>query len=350
LSQIDSAVRDGAIRASPAIAHVHIEGGGVAALCCARLLRDAGLRVSGRRASRRAVPVVMLGRAAQALIRDVFGPEDLLGEQPAVRRRVVCWGDGEPVVLPHSAMIVSEARLFRALEGRPTPEGDEAADFVIRTAAPHPSLAARAFGSRQGLTAPVRLRNAADADCCFMEATATGWLFVVPGGGHDAWLLGVGAPLDELLAQSRLVAPLIELSGSPSQPFDMTPRLADPVCGPGWLAAGSASIAFDPICGDGTAQAIRQAVLASATIVALAQGGSSAALLGHYRAMLTATMRRHLTLSHQYYATGGASAWWRDQVEALQQGHALCTSRLAAAPAPAFALAGSRLVPRAVAA
>ena len=34
----------------------------------------------------------------------------------------------------------------------------------------------------------------------------------------------------------------------------------------GWLACGTAAMAFDPLCGDGTAHAIREAILASAVI------------------------------------------------------------------------------------
>jgi len=43
--------------------------------------------------------------------------------------------------------------------------------------------------------------------------------------------------------------------------------------GPDWLACGTAAVAFDPICGDGTAQAMREAILGCAVITAIGEGG-----------------------------------------------------------------------------
>ena len=68
-----------------------------------------------------------------------------------------------------------------------------------------------------------------------------------------------------------------------------------------WLACGTAAMAFDPICGDGTAHAIREAILAAAVIRALANGGPADELLAHYEARLTAGFHRHLTLCRQFY-------------------------------------------------
>ena len=89
------------------------------------------------------------------------------------------------------------------------------------------------------------------------------------------WLLAVGAPAEALLAKSRVIAHEIAEMGASSGEFPAYARIASPLCAPGWLACGTAAMAFDPICGDGTAHAIREAILASAVIRALANGGST---------------------------------------------------------------------------
>jgi flavin-dependent dehydrogenase len=71
------------------------------------------------------------------------------------------------------------------------------------------------------------------------------------------------------------------------------------------------AIAFDPICGDGSAQSVREAILAAAVI---AHRGDRDALATHYHSMLTASLRRHIQISGQFYATGGDTPWWREQV------------------------------------
>jgi flavin-dependent dehydrogenase len=65
--------------------------------------------------------------------------------------------------------------------------------------------------------------------------------------------------------------------------FSASPRIPAPLCGPGWLACGSAAMGFDPICGDGTAHAVREAILALAVI----RGGDHG-MPAHYEARLTA--------------------------------------------------------------
>ncbi len=301
--------------------HVHIVGDGVAALCCAHLLTAAGLRVSLDRADRRRVPAILLGDQALALIRDVFAQPNLFADLPRIDRRIVRWG-GETRAMPHSAVAVPEGWLVERLgEGLTSvPSGD--ADLTIDTT----GLATQhRFGSRHGRAVAVRLRDPAEAGACRIEAVAAGWLFLVPGAEGKAWLLGVGAPIAELLAESRMIAALVEPDGGVSPAFDTCPRLAEAIVGPGRLLCGSAAIGFDPICGDGAAQAVRAAILAAAVVVGIADGGKADALLGHYEAMLIATMRRHLAMSLEYYATGGTGAWWRGEAEALRRGHAQCT-------------------------
>ena len=64
------------------------------------------------------------------------------------------------------------------------------------------------------------------------------------------------------MAKSRLIADRAVVVDGPVSMFDSCPGMSLPLCGDRWVACGPAAIAFDPICGDGTAQAVREAILA----------------------------------------------------------------------------------------
>ncbi len=328
---------------------VAIRGSGIAASACAYLLKEAGLRVAMDAARRPPLPSMMLSETALTLMRDLFGRPDLLADAPRVRRRLVAWG-GEPVMVPHDAALASESLVHRALAVQADDGAMGAPDFSIRSAPPLPAGELHMFGERHAIAARARLRDSARHEESRIEAVEAGWLFLVPAEGEEGWLLCVGGSIDALLGQSRLIAPVVEPIDGPSQAFPAAPRLHLPLVGGDWLACGTAAMGFDPICGDGAAQSVRQAILASAVVCAIVEGGDRDALLSHYQAMLIATMRRHLLLSAQFYANGGQSDWWRAQHRALMQGHGWCTGLLAKFPEPQFVLQGLRLVPRRAAA
>jgi 2-polyprenyl-6-methoxyphenol hydroxylase-like FAD-dependent oxidoreductase len=282
---------------------------------------------------------------ALALLRSVLDRPGLFADRPRVSRRVVAWGKDDPVALPHGALVVSEADLDAAFACGPSPAAGPAA-FHVHTAAPFPEGALQRFGDRRTEAAEVRFCDPADSDACWIEAVGDGWLFLTPAGGDRAILLSVGAPADTLLPESRLIAGRVAAGGEPFAGFDTTPRLHAPLQGPDWFACGTAAMAFDPICGDGTAQAAREAILVSAVISAIVDGGDREALREHYESMMLASMRRHLRLCAGFYASGGDGSWWRRQLAGLAEGFERCTERLARAPEPRYALHGFRLVAR----
>jgi 2-polyprenyl-6-methoxyphenol hydroxylase-like FAD-dependent oxidoreductase len=185
---------------------------------------------------------------------------------------------------------------------------------------------------------PVRLNDSSDPAACWIESLPDGWLFLAPG-----WLLSVGAPAETLLAGSRIVAIEIAERGASWGEFPAYARIASPLGAPGWLACGTAAMAFDPICGDGTAHAIREAILASAVIRALANGGHLDELLRHYEARLTAGFRRHLMLCRQFYLSGGTGALWRRELDAIHRGLQWSDARLGAHPNFRYQLRGFEL-------
>lgn len=326
---------------------VAIRGDGVAAYCCAHLLRDAGFRVAIERQDRPRVPAIMLSDAAVALIRDVFGQPALFSGLPRIERRCVVWGNSpNPASLPHSAIVVSENFLLQSLQCGFTEDFGGSSDFTIYTSRPTPSAAVeQRFGSQRASAAQVVLKDRADLSACWIESLESGWLFLIPNASESTWLLAVGGPPEVLLEQSRAIAPRVSLLPIRSGEFSTCPRILSPLCADRWLACGTVAMGFDPICGDGTAHAIREAVLASAVIRAIAGGGDAPSLFSHYETLLTAGMRRHLALCAEFYRTGGSGPWWRTELASLEEGYRWCTSKLARAGEPRYRLKGFELIP-----
>jgi hypothetical protein len=317
---------------------VIIRGDGVAASCCAYLLSKAGFQIDPQPVARTRLPVILLGEQSLALIRDIFDQPGLFADLPRIRKRVVAWGPGaKPIQVEHSAVVVSEELLLESIRPALIPNGDS--DWTIYAAPPLPSAAVQHhFGSRTASAAPVKLAENSDPAACWIESLESGWLFLVSG-----WLLSVGAPAETLLSGSCVVAAQITSIAASSGQFPAYARIASPLCAPGWLACGTAAMAFDPICGDGTAHAIREAILAAAVIRALAKGGSAGDLLLHYEARLIAGFRRHLMLCGQFYATGGAEGIWKTELDAIQRGIQWCETRLSAHSSFRYQLRGFEL-------
>jgi hypothetical protein len=304
---------------------VIIRGDGVAAYCCAYLLSKAGFGIDLQPVNRSRLPLILLGEQALALIRDIFDQPALFDDSPRIRKRVVAWGPAaEPIEVEHSAVVLSEAILLDAIRPSLLPAGSSDAWTIFATRPlPNPSVD-HCFGTRVASAVPVTTKRGSDPEACWIESLEDGWLFLVAG-----WLLAVGAPAETLLGRSRVIADEIAQVVASVSEFPAYARISSPLCGPNWLACGTAAMAFDPICGDGTAHAIREAILASAVIRVLLDGGSQNDLLSHYEARLTAGFHRHLMLCRQFYSTGGTGLLWSSELEAIDRGIHWCNTALA---------------------
>ena len=323
--------------------HITVQGDGVAARCLAVLLKRAGHRVSLTATHRSKVPAIMLGEAALRLIRDVFGRPNLLREGHRIHTRIVAWG-GDPKSLPHSAVVVSEQALLQALtdEFEMCPEQTgESANWKVFTSRPLPErVVEHQFGHRQTQTVRVNLVPGSDPQSCWIESLESGWLFLIPDSPGTAWLLAVGAPAEVLLDASRIIAreilPDKEVHGVfPSCPRIVAPLGSQDTPNDRWLACGTAAMNFDPICGDGTAHAVREAILAAAVIDAASKETGSVAgreriagLLDHYSSRLTAGFERHLRLCGSFYASGYRGAWWDSELDRIKEGIVWCASQV----------------------
>ncbi len=301
-------------------AAVSIQGDGIAACCCARLLLERGLATDYTASVRERSPTLLISPATAHLLRDVFGDDAFLQPLHRIEKRVVAWQPGAPpVALPHAGWVASEAQLLSELWKRvPPPCEYSEAGWRVLSSGTRPGAV---FGERMAAALSVELRDASDSTACSIEAVADGWLFLMPSGEGGASLLCVGGDYNSLLGQSRLVSAQVEGVSHLTGCFPATPHLADSLCGPGWLKCGTAALRFDPVCGEGAGNSIREAILAAATLAALKEGRLDAeeALLGNYEARLRAGFARHLSLCKQFYQNGGQGEWWVEQQAALRK-------------------------------
>jgi hypothetical protein len=328
---------------------VLVRGDGVAAACCVRSLSSYDQPVSIVKAGRPKLSAVLMGEATQSLLTDLFMDQKLLQGLPRIRKRVVAWGPAsQPTVLPHSALVISEHELLQRLWSRvPQPveePRDTAAWEIISARMENPLQDERRFGSRSAFVSNVPLRTATDRESCWAESLEDGWLFLFPVHDASACLISVGGPAPSLLAQSRLIAAQVEAPITPAAEFPAYPRILSQLCGAGWLACGTAAVSFDPLCGEGVANAVREAILASAVIRAAVQGSDVESLLAHYSSRLMSGFLRHLQMCQHYYSTGGAGPFWRSELQLLQLGIEWLSERLYPQPSHRYRLVGFELV------
>lgn len=240
---------------------------------------------------------------------------------------MVAWGTGPTALsVDHSAVVVSEELLLKELSPLAALTST-APDFAVCAARPLPAaVEEHPFGSRLASAVAVKLNANSDPEACWIESLEAGWLFLIPTSPETAWLLAVGSESAELLAASRVIREHIAHAQPQASKFPAYPRIVSPLFGDEWLACGTAAMAFDPLCGDGTAHAVREAILASAVI----RAGANPDMLAHYQARITAGFRRHLALCQGFYTSGGEGPWWRSELDAIQQGIAWCDRQLAA--------------------
>jgi hypothetical protein len=311
------------------------------------LLQTAGFNVAIERNLRTHVPALMLSASSQALFCDILNTGEAFSVLPRIERRVVKWGpDAETIALPHSAVIVSEEFLLDRISElvRFNDAADDSQDWTIFSSRPLPEASVEwAFGKRIATVVSVQLESRADSATCWIESVDDGWLFLIPDGSGTGWLMSVGGPLGSHLSDSEVVAAQVaHLSGVPRE-FSAHPGVRWPLAGSDWLACGTAALAFDPLCGDGTGHAIREAVLASAVLRAAARGASVDELITHYQTRLVAGFKRHLSECSKFYESGDVGSWWKSASDSIHEGLAWCDIQLSNAGDFLYRLRGFEL-------
>jgi hypothetical protein len=348
---------------------VRIEGAGPAACAAIIALRQGGFPIDLRMAADGPIsPPLVINEGTIALLGDLCGGSGLFARAHQLRRRIVCWGDGPPTVMMEPAVSIPGAQFRQALleiatarlgadyrvERAPTAANHIEAGWTLcaaATAAPAGSRIER-YGGRVMLCAEVGLSSAAEADTCWIEAGARGWVFLAPLGPRRGVVQAAlpqapenndATALAEIVGAMPRIAALVAEIESPVQVHRIAPAVRHPLAGDNWMALGSTAMTLDPICGDGTGQALRSGLLAAATVTAVADGGDRRALVAHFTRRLLRSFGAHLAACSRFYDPALFGPSWQGEIAETQAAAAAFAS--ARETPPEFALQNLRLVP-----
>ncbi len=301
--------------------------------------------------ARSSLPVVLLSSSTQSLLCDVFNDASLFQNALSIEKRVVLWGSqASALEIPHSGVAMPEVellqRLWQKTQGSGT-RGDGEINWVVRSAKTPPE-SMQHFGSRLANAMSVTLKSKTNRAACWVESLDEGWLFLLPTAEGYGSLLSVGGHVPLLLGQSRLVANQVEGLKEAIGTFPAYPRMLYPLCetttsGAGSIACGTAAMGFDPICGEGVGNAVREAILASAVVQAIGCDFPAEEVLAHYSARLLAGFFRHLSACRDFYLAGCQSEWWHNELALIQQGLKWTREQIEKQPPPQYRLADFEL-------
>ncbi len=281
------------------------------------------------------------------LLVDLSGGSAWFDHAHQLRRRVVQWGSEPARTVVEPALSLPGAMLRRRLldlagggldSHDPIDGGADAAqsmrgdgDWSLYSdagAAPSQTQVQR-FGRRVMLCAEVDLARRADPATCWMEGNAHGWVFLAPIADRRAIVQASlpqapsgdpAAALAVILASTRHVLQLVDGCAGDVHVHATAPALRRPLGGSRWLAIGNAAMSLDPVCGDGTAQALRSGLLAAAIIVTSRDGGDPRALIEHYDRRVARTFAAHLAACARLYDPAVFGAGWEREIAVLRQG------------------------------
>lgn len=415
-----------------------VTGEGVAGLTIAYLLRRHGWRVTlgparARGAPAARGPMLVLRDATMHLLCDVWGLDlDALPDRHRLVTRIVQTNgidrSARPQVLPdtgwtiavgalqdrlrevvfdagitrHAAAIDREYREDRKRDDREVREDrDDRVDIEAWQIDASGRAATAGAGSWSGgrrmiVAAHAELHAATANDGWSFESIPDGWLLVAPLAARRAMVQlmtpvprdesdsadapdGRARVLDRALSNSRLARAMVSRLDSHCGTWSAAPAFVDPWPAPRALRVGDATMAFDPICGDGTGHAIRGAVLATAALNAIEDDRSShrnrnnrnsrsnsgdafaSSIRDHYRQRLRLAFLDHLRTCLELYSSFTPAEPWVEDLrhmtaahDALQDGaptadtfrYRLVDSRLLPMPARRHAVASSVMAPR----
>jgi flavin-dependent dehydrogenase len=184
----------------------------------------------------------------------------------------------------------------------------------------------RRFGRRITLFCEVVMTAAADPATCWIESHSEGWVFFAPLSANSAILQATVAfrpdsaeeTLEEMIARTCYVRRLVDARATPVRFLASAPATRSPCGRWGRLAAGKAAMSLDPLCGDGTGQAVRAGLLAAAVIASIVDGEPGDAMLGHFNQRLEMTFGAHLRACANFYRSDVFGDCWNEEIAMVQ--------------------------------
>jgi 2-polyprenyl-6-methoxyphenol hydroxylase-like FAD-dependent oxidoreductase len=348
---------------------VRVIGASVSGLTFARLLLARGWRVDLHVRHTGPGPALVIRPVTGELLCDVWGSgPDLMPPAHRLAERVVCLdAGGDTQVVAEEALTVRAGALRDRLLDRlrresssslavhddpnDTNDGSWLIDARGRAGA-DASGSRSTCGMRTIVAAEAALLTTAIPSRSSFEAVPEGWLFVAPAGPVATVQLMLAAPtggpaaaLERALAASAFARESLGELRTPPLCWPAAPVFADPWPEDGPPRIGDAAMAFDPICGDGTGQAIRSALLAAASLDAIEAGGDFRSIRENYRRRLKLAFCGHLDSCLALYGSLQPRSLWAGELLQMSRAAAALRDGLPGPGALDYRLMGTRLVP-----
>jgi hypothetical protein len=304
------------------VQNAEIRGSGIAAEACCAILRRFGWSVNTPEHGKVAIPYLVLNSITAALVKDVFGVEQLDGHQ--ISRRLIVNHLKKTIsdVTEPAIVLNGETLNFLRATGASSrfPRGDVLWRLFAGEPAPNGQLTT--FGNRTAWIFDAELHNGFDADVTILELIPDGWLFFAPVSEKKGILQLISSRLHvnataacrAALMRTRIVKEVSEVTKCIAGPIPCAPALHNQLSGPEWIATGTSALRYDPISGDGTGVSLRSAILACATLRAIHQYACPERYLRYYRERLRETFRQHLSICKSLYEAAGSFSAWNEEI------------------------------------
>ncbi len=176
------------------------------------------------------------------------------------------------------------------------------------------------YGNRLIVSFNVKLRK--ESETCWTETTKNAWFFLAPStkktGVLQIMLPKPNSNFKELIEETIFIKDQIE-SYYITAKFKAFPQISFPLYGKNWSSLGEAAMCFDPLCGDGTGYAIKEALLTTAIISSIAKGIPFEDCLNHYKYRLCKTFIVHIQNSLEYYMKAFTSSIWQLEIQSMKK-------------------------------
>lgn len=279
-------------------------------------------------------PPLVLEESTVALLVDLCEGNEIFRDAHQLRRRVVCWGEEEPRLIDQPALSIrgdqlrkglSQLVLSRVAGSHQAKMGQESDWTVFTSDHSEEDSRRKRFGRRVTLITEVEVCRGTDLATCWIESNSGGWVFFAPISSNRATLQAtvpvrpesLEDSLNDILAGTRHIR---RMAGDRVHPVDVTissPAICTPCGEDGRLAAGRAAMCLDPLCGDGTGQALRTGLLAAAVITGVVEGGQCDALVKHFNQRLGMTFSVHLIACAEFYRYDIFSQSWNEEIGSI---------------------------------
>jgi flavin-dependent dehydrogenase len=338
-----------------------IIGSGIAALTCAKILKDHGHAITIYDPVSFTLPILTLNHLTANLICSLWDNKNCFGSARIIHNRKVITTNQSFETNLELLSVAIEGNLLRkrlrnflSKSGRVIHKGNDVKqqvdkqivdcledkkakpfDWIIDasgrycyTARLLGSPQRLSFGERRVYNQIVRLNPSVNKATCCMEITPDTWMFIVPFLKNKAIVQCMSPNLGKRpcnvfinsIDETNVIKNMIKNFEGSYSIYDAYPQISFPICKSGWIAVGDSATSFDPISGDGIGYSLKGSILAVAVINSVSAGLDFQDCLDHYTMRLQSEFAYHIKECIKYYEIWFSTPSWNYENMLMNKG------------------------------